>query len=98
MFLSAENARDTKEALALDVTSPRRGVPMSRYSLTHLSDDVLLRDLATLTTRERGTTAEGLAHIAEAAERKLYLPAAYPSMIAYCIGALRFSDATPANP
>ena len=65
---------------------------MKCYLLTHLSDAVLLRDLATLVARDRATTAELLAHIAEVDERKLYLPAAYPSMFAYCVGELRLSE------
>jgi hypothetical protein len=36
--------------------------------------------------------ARNLAHIAEVDERRLYLEAAYPSMFAYCVGALRFSE------
>ena len=65
---------------------------MKRYSLTHLSDDVLLRDLAAVVARERNATADVLAHIAEVDARKLYLPAAYPSMFAYCVGELRLSE------
>jgi len=45
---------------------------VKRYALSHLSDDVLLRDLAAVVARERSTTAEVLAHIAEVDARKLY--------------------------
>ena len=48
------------------------------YSLSHLSDQALLRDLAALVTRDRATTADLLAHLAEVDARKLYLPAAHP--------------------
>ena len=65
---------------------------MKTYSLSHLSDQVLLRDLATLVTQDRITTAAVLAHVAEVDARKLYLPAAYPSMFAYCVGELRLSE------
>src|SRR5881396_2841104 len=65
---------------------------MQRYSLSHLSDQALGRDLATLVARERAATADVLAHIAEFDARKLYLPAAYPSMTAYCIGELHLSE------
>jgi hypothetical protein len=65
---------------------------VSTYSLSHLSDHTLLRNLATLIARDRTTTAELLAHLAEVDERKLYLPAAYPSMYAYCVGELRLSE------
>jgi len=63
-----------------------------RYALSHLSDDALLRDLAAVVARERTATALVLAHIAEVDARKLYLPAGYPSMFAYCVGELRFSE------
>jgi hypothetical protein len=65
---------------------------VKRYSLTHLSDGVLLRELNHLVSQERGTTAALLAHMAEVDARRLYLPAAYPSMFAYCVGELRLSE------
>ncbi|TMQ69663.1 MAG: hypothetical protein E6K80_10915, partial [Candidatus Eisenbacteria bacterium] len=65
---------------------------MMIYSLTHLSDDALLRDLAALVVRDRTTTAALLAHIAELRARKLYVPAGYPSTRAYCVGKLGLSD------
>ena len=65
---------------------------MKRFSLTHLSDAVLCRELSTVAANEKVATAELLAHIAEFDERKLYLPAAYPSMFAYCVGELGLSE------
>src|SRR5437867_9308817 len=65
---------------------------MSTYSLSHLSDRALLRDLAALVAQDRVTTAALLAHLAEVDERRLYLPAAYPSMYAYCVGELRLCE------
>src|SRR5437773_154560 len=65
---------------------------MRTYSLSHVSDQDLLRDLASLVAQDRATTATILAHIAEVDARKLYLPAAYPSMYAYCVGELRLSE------
>ena len=65
---------------------------MSTYSLTHLSDSALLSKLTDLVARDRATTAALLAHLAEVDARKLYLPAAYPSMFAYCVGELRMSE------
>ena len=65
---------------------------MHAYALTHLSDAVLLRDLASLITHDRVTTAAVLAHIAEVDSRRLYAPAGYPSMHAYCVGELRLSE------
>jgi len=65
---------------------------VKRFSLTHLSNEVLRRELANKAKNEKQATAELLAHIAEFDERKLYLPAAYPSMLAYCMGELRLSE------
>jgi 5-methylcytosine-specific restriction endonuclease McrA len=62
------------------------------YSLAHLSDHVLLRDLAALVARDRATTAALLAHLAEVDARKLYLPAGHRSMYAYCVEELRLSE------
>ncbi len=65
---------------------------MKSYSLSHLADQVLLRDLATLVARDCTTTAEMLAHLAEVEERRLYLPAAHPSMHSYCVHVLGLSE------
>jgi len=62
------------------------------YALSHLSDGALLRGLSALVARERTTTATLLAHLAEVDARRLYLPAAYPSMYAYCVQELRLSE------
>src|SRR5438552_8405873 len=92
----AANARDTNDA------PPRSSAPKlppaggtrgtCKYSLSHLSDRALLRDLAALVAHDRATTARLLAHLAEVDERRLYLPAAYPSMFAYCVHELRLSE------
>jgi len=80
------------------VSSPRMlatsGVAMSasKYSLAHLAAEVLLSELPKLVARDRATLAEILAHIAEVDSRRLYVPAAYPSMVAYCMGELRLSE------
>src|SRR5881296_1649322 len=65
---------------------------MRAYSLTHLSDPELLRGLASLVAQDRATIATLLAHIAEFDDRRLYLPAAYPSTYAYCVQELRLSE------
>jgi hypothetical protein len=62
------------------------------YTLTHLADDVLLGDLAALVARDRATTASLLAYIAEVDARRLYRPAGYSSMYAYCVEHLRLSE------
>ncbi len=64
---------------------------MTRYSRTHLSDDVLIRDLKSAIARERNSTAEVLADIAEVDARKLFVPAGHPSMHSYCVRELRLS-------
>ena len=65
---------------------------MRTYSLSHLSDHALLRRLTRLVRLEHRITAAMLAHIAEVDARKLYLPAGYPSMHAYCVQRLRLSE------
>jgi hypothetical protein len=70
---------------------------MSRYSLRHLSDHLLSRDLATCVGKERASTADVLAHIAEFDARQLYRGAAYPSMTAYCLGELHLSEGATAK-
>src|SRR5512140_2406417 len=65
---------------------------MSAYSFGHLSDPDLLRLLTALLARDRVTTAELVACIAEVDVRRLYLPAGYPSMYLYCVHELRLSD------
>ena len=64
---------------------------MPSYSLSHLADHDLLRALTSHVANERGATALVLAHLAEVDARKLYLPAAFPSLHAYCVGELRMS-------
>jgi len=65
---------------------------VSVFSLSHLTNPILLRGLAMLAANNRRTTALLLAHIAEAHERRLFAPAGYSSMYAYCLGELPFSD------
>ena len=65
---------------------------MKRYSLSHLSDESLLRGLIALAAQDRATTAEMLAHIAEVDQRKLFLAAGHTSMHAYCVAELRLSE------
>jgi hypothetical protein len=65
---------------------------MTGYSLTHVKDHVLLRDLTALTARDRATTALLLAHIAEVDSRRLYAVPGYSAMYHYCIRQLGFSE------
>jgi len=65
---------------------------MRADSLSQLGDRELLAALASLLARDRATTAELLAHLAEVDARRLYLPAAHPSMFSYCVHQLRLSE------
>ena len=65
---------------------------MNSYALSHLDDHVLLRDLAAHVARNCTATADLLAHLAEVDARKLYLPAAHPSMHSYCVHVLGLSE------
>ena len=65
---------------------------MHPHALAHLTDAALLRDLGALVSRDRGITASLLAHIAEVDARRLYVPAGYASMFAYCVEQLRLSE------
>ena len=65
---------------------------MRSYSLSHLADHSLLQNLAALVARDRTTTAEMLAHIAEVDGVRLYAQAGYPSMHAYCLDECHFSE------
>jgi hypothetical protein len=62
------------------------------YSLTHLSDGELRRDLASVAAQERSSTALVVAHIAEFETRRLYAPAGFPSMFEYCTRELHYSE------
>src|SRR3989475_9097334 len=65
---------------------------MPSYSLSHVSDRDLLRNLACLVAQDRNTVAELLAHIAEVDARRLYQPAGFPSMFLYCVHELHLSE------
>jgi hypothetical protein len=65
---------------------------MKSYSLTHLSDAVLLRNLQLILTRDGELTAALLAHLAEVDARRLYAPAGFSSMFTFCLRELRFSE------
>jgi len=69
----------------------QQGSIRETFSLRHLSDGILLRDLATHAANDRRTTALLVAHIVEVRRRKLYRPAGYPSMYLYLVNALRMS-------
>lgn len=65
---------------------------MQPRSLSHLSDRVLTQDLKSLVARDRATTAELLAHLAEFDSRKLHRPAGFSSLFDYCVQELGMSS------
>ncbi|MBI3539536.1 MAG: hypothetical protein HY076_04630 [Candidatus Eisenbacteria bacterium] len=65
---------------------------MRNYSLSHLSDAALRRDLKEQSRKETGLTAWVLAHIAEFQERRLYREDGYASMYAWCVGELGYCE------
>src|SRR5690242_18005008 len=65
---------------------------MRTFSPAKLEDSDLVRELKSAIGRERTITAEVLALIAEVDERRLFVPAGYPSMHAYCVHELHLSD------
>jgi len=62
-----------------------------------LPDGALLARAKTLADRERGTTAELIAHLMEVERRKLHLGLGYSSMFIYCRRALRLSESETFN-
>ena len=65
---------------------------MSRYLLERVSDGSVLHNVDSLIARDRATTAELLAHLAVVDERKLYAPAGFPSMHAWCAARFDLDD------
>ena len=65
---------------------------MESHSLTHLAPAVLESEVIARASRIRVSIAELLPYLAEFDDRKLYRPAGYSSMSAYCVGKLEMSD------
>ena len=61
-------------------------------ALTHLADADLVARVKTLIDRDRDTTAEIVAHLAELDTRDVHLRAGYRSLFAYCRDVLGFSE------
>jgi len=61
-------------------------------SLKQLSDDELEARMKSLAARERGDTAELIAHLAELDTRDLHLRSGHGSLFAYCRDALHLSE------
>ena len=64
----------------------------SNSVLDSLSSADLLSATRDLVRKSRGVEAELLIHLGEIDERKLYLECAYPSMFAFCVRELGFSE------
>src|SRR5881394_696442 len=64
----------------------------SNSALESLSSADLLSATRELVQRSRGLEADLLLHLGEVDERKLYLGRAFPSMFAYCVEELGFSE------
>jgi hypothetical protein len=64
----------------------------SNSSLASLSSADLLTATRILVAKSRGVEADLLVHLGKIDERKLYLERAFPSMFAFCVGELGFSE------
>ncbi len=60
--------------------------------LVRLSDTELIAEVKSLIRRERGITADVIAHLAEMATREVHLGEGYTSLFAYCRDALGLSE------
>jgi len=65
---------------------------MHTDALLRIRDEDLLRKLNALVIQEHVTTAELLTVMAEADARRLYVPAGYSSMFAFCVEQLHLSE------
>ncbi len=69
----------------------------SQSDLRSLSSSELLARTRELAETSRWVEAELLEHLGEIDERKLYAECAFPSMFAFCVGELRFSEGAAYN-
>jgi hypothetical protein len=70
---------------------------MGRYTLKHLGNAALMRNLSALAAKDRATTANLLLYLAEVDTRRLYREAGYPSLFEFCVRDLHFSDDVACN-
>ena len=77
---------------ALDNDSPPSGFSMKSYALNHLSRPGLQEALHAIAARERGNTADFLAHLGEAEAVCLYKDAGCSSMFEYCVSELKLAE------
>src|SRR2546428_1691453 len=71
---------------------PRKSSCYHDGMIEKLSDEALLDATRALLKRACDVEAELLLHLGEIDERKLYLPRAHPSMFAFCVEELGFSE------
>jgi hypothetical protein len=60
--------------------------------LLHLSDAELVSELRALVGSHRRVTAELVAHLGEVDARRLHVDKGFPSLFAYCVQELSFSE------
>jgi len=65
---------------------------MRAETFLHIRDEDLLRKLDALVAQDHMTTAELLAVMAEVDARRLYAPAGFSSMFAFCVEQLHLSE------
>jgi len=65
---------------------------MNRYQRSHLGDASLLAQMGINASHHRQSHADLIADIGEVDERRLYLPAPYPSMYAFLVGEYHMSE------
>lgn len=65
---------------------------MTSYSVGHLSDHVLVREIRECVTRDRENTAALLARLTEIDARRLFAQTKYDSLFAWCVGELHLSE------
>jgi hypothetical protein len=70
---------------------------MDRYSLKHLGNKAVMRNLSALAAKDRATTANLLLYLTEVDQRRLYREAGYPSLFEFCIRDLHFSEDVACN-
>src|SRR5438552_5301699 len=65
---------------------------MDTYTQSHLSDQAVLHEIDVADATNRSATARFLTLLAEVDARKLYVPLAYSSTFAYCVGHFHYSE------
>jgi hypothetical protein len=63
-----------------------------KISLQSLSDNQLLERLTVLVAQSRTVTSEVVLHLVEVEDRRLHLALGFPSLFAYCVEVLHFSE------